>query len=194
MKIRILFFSIALYFVSILFSCNNRENDYLKTRLEHMETLQIKVPFQDMVRLKNSDIVEKEYDYDSAEFKLIVYTDSLECNVCAIKKLYDWNDYIKMSSNFNGKFVIRFIITVPTRKFEEVKKAYLFSNVQSPIYIDSTGIFMKHNPELPSEHIFHTFLLDKNDSIVLVGNPLNNSSIEDLFMNMLEESKRHNRK
>ncbi len=192
MKFRTPLLVMGLFSMSLLSSCSNRNNDFLKTKLKHMETLQIKVPFSDMVRMKNLNVVENEFAYDSADMKLIVYSDSSECNLCAIKKMYDWNDYIKMSSALHGKIVFRFIVTAPKGMLEEIKKAYFFSNVQSPIYIDTTGVFLKNNPSLPSERIFHTFLLDKNDHVILVGNPLSNPNIEELFMNIIEESNRHN--
>ena len=35
----------------------------------------------------------------------------------------------------------------------------------------------------------HSFLLDENDSVLLVGNPVRNKKIEELFFKILEERK-----
>ena len=35
--------------------------------------------------------------------------------------------------------------------------------------------------------MYHTFLLDENNKIILVGNPLHNKKIEKLFLDMLDE-------
>lgn len=58
------------------------------------------------------------------------------------------------------------------------------------MYIDSTNIFKKENPNIPSEEMFHVFLLDENDSIILVGNPLFNTQIEDMLIKQVNERMR----
>ena len=41
-----------------------------------------------------------------------------------------------------------------------------------PIYVDTLGIFSLGNPHLLQDPRFHTFLLDENNNVILVGNPL----------------------
>ena len=43
-----------------------------------------------------------------------------------------------------------------------------------PILLDTLGEFEKLNPHLPKNGTFHTFLLDENNNVILVGNPLRN--------------------
>lgn len=43
-----------------------------------------------------------------------------------------------------------------------------------PIYMDTTGVFRRTNPQLPSNPMLHTFLLDENNEVLAVGNPLEN--------------------
>ncbi|MFI3306556.1 MAG: hypothetical protein R3Y68_08625 [Rikenellaceae bacterium] len=56
-----------------------------------------------------------------------------------------------------------------------------------PIIIDSIGEFERLNPHLPKNKAMHTFLLDENNNVVLVGNPLNNPKIEKMFKEIVEE-------
>lgn len=46
---------------------------------------------------------------------------------------------------------------------------------------------MKENNHIPSESLFHTFLINKYDSIVLVGNPVKNRKIKELLNVILEQ-------
>ena len=47
-----------------------------------------------------------------------------------------------------------------------------------PILLDTLGEFEKLNPHLPKNHLLHT---------VLVGNPLRNKKIEEMFYKIVEE-------
>lgn len=43
------------------------------------------------------------------------------------------------------------------------------------------------NPHLPKNKALHTFLLDENNNVILVGNPLHNKKIEKIFYKIVEE-------
>lgn len=46
---------------------------------------------------------------------------------------------------------------------------------------------MKQNTCIPVDKMFHAFLLDENNNVLLVGNPLENEKIEELFWKIVEE-------
>lgn len=56
-----------------------------------------------------------------------------------------------------------------------------------PILLDSLGEFERLNPHLPQNKALHTFLLDENNNVLLVGNPLHNKKIEEMFYKVVEE-------
>ena len=56
-----------------------------------------------------------------------------------------------------------------------------------PILLDTLGEFEKLNPHLPKNRALHTFLLDENNNVILVGNPLRNKKIEEMFYQIVEE-------
>lgn len=43
------------------------------------------------------------------------------------------------------------------------------------------------NPNIPSESMFHTFLLDENNKVILIGNPMVNKQIEEMLVLIVEE-------
>ena len=53
---------------------------------------------------------------------------------------------------------------------------------------DREGQFEKLNPHLPKNKVLHTFLLDENNNVILVGNPLHNKKIEKMFYKIVEEN------
>ena len=52
--------------------------------------------------------------------------------------------------------------------------------------IDDKNIFSKINPCIPSEEQFHVFLLDKDNRIILVGNPLKSNKIHNLLIKSMK--------
>lgn len=44
------------------------------------------------------------------------------------------------------------------------------------VYIDDRQDFITNNPTIPEDAMFHTFLLDRKNKIVLVGNPVHNEN------------------
>lgn len=168
-------------------SCSKRQNNvHLMTELRNLRKMDIKFPINDLIKLKanNTNI---EYPFDLSDLKLVVFSDSAECNLCAINKMYEWNDYITLSSKSKGKFSVYFIISCTAQSLPDVKAAFYNSGLHTSIYIDIHNSFYRLNPEFPSERMFHTFLLDENNHIILVGNPLHNSNVKVLLTDILED-------
>ena len=46
---------------------------------------------------------------------------------------------------------------------------------------DVDGEFISHNPNIPDNKLLHTFMLDENNNVILIGDPTINSRIEELF-------------
>lgn len=56
-----------------------------------------------------------------------------------------------------------------------------------PICIDIEDTFYKAN-HLSTNEQFHTFLLDGNNRVVAIGNPIHNSKIKDLYLQIIQGS------
>ena len=61
------------------------------------------------------------------------------------------------------------------------------TELSHPMYVDSKSVFSKVNPQLPKESLFHIFLLDENNNVILVGNPLFNPKLEKMLRRTLQE-------
>lgn len=61
------------------------------------------------------------------------------------------------------------------------------SHFNHVVFIDKQYLFRKTNPQIPNERMYHTFLLDPNNNVVLVGNPLFNPKLEKMLRRILQE-------
>lgn len=83
-------------------------------------------------------------------------------------------------------------IQIPSKSLvmkREVRSTELLianTNFDYPILIDTLGEFERLNPHLPKNQALHTFLLDENNRVILVGNPLRNKKIKEMFYKRVE--------
>ena len=83
-------FVLPIVVLLILFlGCKNQEKETVKFNLKKMSSIKIKIPYNEFERIESPCCDESEYPYDSALLKLIIYSDSSECNLCMMRKLYE---------------------------------------------------------------------------------------------------------
>lgn len=120
---------------------------------------------------------------DSIPYKYVVYIDTLGCSMCTLEKVQLWNDFLPLE--MEGK--VRFYFIVESRKNEAESLFHLLSHVdlRHDIYIDTCQLFMHKNTFLPYQKVFHTMLLDEDNNVVLVGDPIQNEKIEKTMLKIV---------
>ena len=100
-----------------------------------------------------------------------------------------WNSLIKLEHENPNGIRYYFILEANPEKLETTT-SMLQSTTQlkHTIYVDTAQYFRKKNPQIPSDVLFHTFLLDNDNKVVLVGDPTKNKSIQNLFKQILNEN------
>ena len=176
--------TLFLIFLFFVFSCSDKNK--LKKDLTQLQSREISISLEKMQhQINGRDTLMA--DFTDSELKLVVYSDSSACSSCAIKRMYNWDSFIKYAEKYQGRLKFYFLF-YPARKDIKALKFDLRANTfDYPIFIDSAGVFEKENTHLPKNHQLHTFLLDKDNKVILVGNPLENKKIEEMFYKIVEE-------
>lgn len=126
-----------------------------------------------------------DYDFDAADFKIVTYVDSAGCTNCRMK-LKDWEkviDGFKSSPDVD----VSFLMIVDSDKREEIERIVKDNDFHHPVSIDSAGLFRKANP-LPSKPEHQTFLLDADNKVIALGNPVYNPKIRELYARLIFDS------
>lgn len=126
-----------------------------------------------------------DYDFDAADFKIVTYVDSAGCTNCRTK-LKDWEkviDGFKSSPDVD----VCFLMIVDSDKREEIERIVKDNDFHHPVSIDSAGLFRKANP-LPSKPEHQTFLLDADNKVIALGNPVYNPKIRELYARLIFDS------
>ena len=58
-----------------------------------------------------------------------------------------------------------------------------------PIVIDSTFAFIEANPDFPTDKRLHTFLLDADGRVIVIGSPKYDDRIWNMYKQVLEQLK-----
>ena len=116
---------------------------------------------------------------------MVVYYYSISCSPCLISNLLHWSDIVTYSKELAYKFYILFIFD--SQKHEQREIYLKFKELDYPFFMDEEYVFSRLNKNIPKDDKLHTFLLDKNNKVVLVGNPVDNAKLWDLYKKTINE-------
>jgi len=171
---------LSLFFLIILCSCTNRRG----VRLELTDLTSKPITIPSLLQVANDSFFVNSSD---SKLRLIEYTDSTGCSSCNLAKMYLWSSLLEYSKKYNGKLKFYFIFSPVRKEVKQFEMSIRNRDMPYPIFLDTLGEFAKLNPHLPKNRALHTFLLDENDNVILVGNPLRNKKIEEMFYKIVEE-------
>ena len=118
--------------------------------------------------------------------KVISYISSTSCTECYMKTLPLWGE---LKSDLDSLGVsLHFVVSVPKGECEKV-----FADIRTfcpyCAYVDFSDSFGDLNPFVPEDARFHTFLLDGNNVVRLVGDPRENEKLWKLYLGEIERLK-----
>jgi hypothetical protein len=131
---------------------------------------------------------EIEIPFDNLSFnhslKIALYVGSDACTECQLNLPF-WKTFIPHLDSLTSSAVdiCFFIQPYSTREIELILKQECFGY---PVIIDTADLFNKRN-QLPKNPSFHCFLLDENNRVILIGNPIQNPKIRDLYIRTICE-------
>ena len=163
--------------ILILFSwgCTNSRERYIKKTIGS----ELVIFVDSMTKVNNRELYYVEIE---KPLKIVVYSDSTNCNACDIKFPL-WKIRFRELTRENNNIGLIFIINT-----EEIEDMELNADaVKAPglrLY-DTKGVFKRKN-DLFHERTFHVFLLDKENKVIIVGNPIENSNLYNLYKKAIE--------
>lgn len=169
--------TIIVFLLCVAFcSCNNEER--MIREIKELSGREIIFP-SGYVSLSS----DKSLSVDSLlrqNIKIVSYIDNLQCTSCGVKMLHTWIDDV-----FNIDSTVSYVIIVQTQH-----KKSLFENIEAmrltrPLMYYDTSIFGDVN-KLDVLARNKTFLLDKDNKIILVGEPWNNSKLARLYSQTID--------
>jgi hypothetical protein len=174
---RILSFFSCLCLAVVFVSCGGGRG--FQRQLEEFAREAIAVPggMRQMVEGRDSLVL----DPGAGLARLVVWVDSVTCSSCKMNRMFEYEDIIKLRDEVGEGFVPVFVFSPPRARMDEVLWSLELSQFGYPVFLDEEGAFFAANGHIPSDSRFHTFLLDRDGRVVLVGDPLNNPGLWKLY-------------
>lgn len=124
-----------------------------------------------------------------SEYKIVTYIDSLGCASCKLR-LPSWMELIQQLDAMDRKVPVLFYLhPLDSRSLKAVLRR---DNFNYPVCMDTDDQLNRIN-HFPSTIDFQTFLLDKDNKVVAIGNPVHNPKIKELYLNILNPGKEKNK-
>ena len=167
---------IILFFVFLtLFSCDSKS---VRKQLLNFIGTEIIIPDDLQLTILGRDTL---LQYMDVPIKMIVWYDSAGCASCQVKQIQEWENIIAYTDSLKNVFEIIFVFSPKASDYDSVRLALLTSDFEYPVFIDDRNSFGKMNPRIPSDKRMHTFLIDGNNEVILVGNPVYNDKLWELY-------------
>ena len=175
-------------FVALLtfFLCSSCENYKMKRDMERLLNQHISYPTS-MQCFEGEKF--KYLNLQENHTKIVIWYDSTECGECRIHNLPTFKNFENYCQNLTCGPDLVFLFS-PSHKMisQTLDEASISTKLHDyPIYIDTANQFYKLNPHIPANNLMHSFLLDSEGKVVLVGNPIQNQAMFDLYKKTIEE-------
>lgn len=176
--------SLILLILIAFLSCSKQKSDTeLLQLVKEWHGKEIRFPDSPIFTLYGKDTVD--YSIPQSTYKILVYVDSTGCIDCKLQ-LQKWQELIEYTNSIsNGK--IPFLFFFHPKDYEELCQFFKRDLFDIPTCIDFKGELNKLNnfPHLPQ---FHTLLLDKDNKVVVIGNPIHSVDIRSLYIKQISET------
>ena len=169
-----------LLLLSLLTACKENNKEKFALLVQEWQGKEIVFP-QNMAFTR---FVTEPVDYriPDAEYKVLVYVDSVGCTSCKLQ-LPKWQELIAhVDSATNGN--IPFIFVFQSKDDRELRYILKRDNFDRPVCIDRNNRFDELN-QFPQDITFQTFLLDKDNKVKVIGNPVHNLAVRDLYLKQI---------
>lgn len=177
----ILFMLFILFFSACQFMNKNEGNEDIQALVNEWQGKRVIIP---------QDLVFTQYATDTIDhmstnnsYKVFIYVDSIGCLSCKLQ-LPKWKQIITEFDSITNHN-ISYLFVFDTRRIEAVKEVLEDKGFDYPVCIDVDSRLNNLN-KFSSDTRFQTFLLGRDNKIEVIGNPVRNFSVQNLYVKALQ--------
>ena len=161
-------------------SCAESDKDRLSRLVKEWEGKEILFPVHSIFTIQGKDTVD--FTFQEADYKVVTYIDSVGCTGCKLQ-LSRWKALVaEVGSMTDGR--VPFLFYFHPKDMKELRFLTRRDDFKHPVCFDENDEFNSLN-HFPTEMTFQTFLLDKANKVVAIGNPVHNPQIKDLYLEII---------
>lgn len=168
----------SIAFVTV--ACDDDYREFIARTLEQWQGRTVQMPEGAVFTVQARDTVAM--DMYAPAHKVLVYVDSTGCTSCRLQ-LHEWKKFIAEVDSATGGHV-PFLFFLSPKSVKEARYITRRDDFTYPICVDMQNGLDSLN-RFPEEEMFHTFLLDGENRVAVIGNPIHNRAVRNLYMKTL---------
>ena len=166
--------------VWMLASCQESREEAMLRLVNEWNGKEIKFPSRSVFTIQGKDTVD--FEFVDADYKVVTYIDSVGCTSCKLQ-LPRWKQLIEEVDSLTGGSV-PFLFYFHPKDMRELRYLTRRDDFEYPVCFDEKDELNQLN-QFPSDMTFHTFLLDKDNKVVAMGNPVLNPKVKELYLSLV---------
>lgn len=178
---RIIFIMAMSVVLGVSTSCSSGKTDYESAILEWTGR---EIVFPDSMRLAGGGVFVKE----PSDFTIVAYYDSVGCTGCRMKLPY-WNEFMNSIDSVNEGYDIQLILIINADNDAKISELINKSGYEHILLVDEKDSFNKANG-LAEDYNLRAFLLDRDDRILAIGNPVDNVPLGKVYRDIISDDMR----
>lgn len=168
-------------FLLVFFGCGSKFTVQKVLRKSYGKQINFNWPMQYVFEDTTIDVIGKP---ELSSIKVVVYINRELCAPC-------FSNYLSATLEFIGKFSsdsVQYVCVMYPRPIEQIQEAMDSLELsQTHIFYDTNNEFLKKNSLEKYTDMFRAFLLDKDNQVVLVGDPLRSTDLQKLYTENIRE-------
>ena len=178
--VQVLKYALGLCVCLCLASCAESDKERLNRLVSEWERKEILFPAHSTFTVQGKDTVD--FEFKDADYKVVTYVDSAGCTGCKLQ-LPRWKELIaEVDSLTDGR--VPFLFYFHPKDKKELRNLTRREGYTYPVCFDEKDDFNRLN-RFPNEMMFQTFLLDKENKVVALGNPVLNPKVKELYLKLI---------
>lgn len=179
--------------ILILITCSSckkqKDNTELLQLVKEWQGKEIIFPVNPIFTRFATDTLD--YLIPSSHHKILIYVDSLGCTSCKLQ-LKQWKQFIHYTDSVTNK-TVPFLFFINAKDYQEIIYLLKQDEFNYPVCIDIGDSLNKLN-HFPPEITYQTFLLNENNEVKVIGNPIHNLAVKELYLKQITGKTSNNTK
>lgn len=168
--------------ILLLISCQDKKRNQITHLVSEWQGKEIIIPKSMTFNSLDKNI--ENFKISNTSYKVLIYVDSAGCTSCKLQ-LPKWKEMISYTDSITGGQLLYLFFFHPKDE-KEIAFLLKMDNFNYPVCIDKEDVLNQLN-RFPDDISFQTFLLDPNNNVVVIGNPIHNPAVKELYIQQISK-------
>lgn len=179
------YFLLLMGVCALMFSCKKNPQKEIAIIVQEWQNKEVLFPEKMIFTKHGKDTLE--YEIPPSSHKILMYVDSVGCTSCKLQ-LHKWKEFIQeVDSLTYGTVPVIFVFHPKDTDVREITYLLKRDGIDIPVCIDLQDELNTLN-NFPVHQQFQTFLLNDENKVLFIGNPVHNLRIKEMYLSEISNN------